>query len=482
MSEFAKQPHPDAAHRERLSREIPGLSPRQVQVWFQNRRAKIKRLTADDRDRMIKMRAVPDDFDNVQALHSPYGAVHGLGTPITSPVDFGGSAYGDHMMGRPLMVDVRRPDGEDHLSPTGLSPAFGSIGFNPSATLSTPDILSPMSPGSGDRYGYSSHLSGPLSAGPRTSNPFARQTSIDSSMQMHNPHSRQPIRPLQPLQLRETMNRSRSDTLQSPLRSSMSWKGDAIDYTTYPSGHSPQLGPRAGMYGQDSMGGTSSSGLGGYDSSNYSGKTKTNHQPLPQTTILTTTTGSTVQSPTHMGYSNFQSSGLQPNQQRGSRLRAASASLPLGLDLRNQFRSGVGSSNLQPAAHSPGPRTPSTSQLGGVSSSYTASFPSAPLTAPVDFSLPRTPGGFRSSGADYSMPQMSAPIAPPNDFSQAFQASMNSSSTRTPMRDTFGGGPLSLGQNQTSGDRNDGYSPRKNSFTGATTTNNATTAAYGTTT
>lgn len=37
MSEFARQAHPDSAQRERLSREIPGLTPRQVQVWFQNR-------------------------------------------------------------------------------------------------------------------------------------------------------------------------------------------------------------------------------------------------------------------------------------------------------------------------------------------------------------------------------------------------------------------------------------------------------------
>lgn len=142
-----------------------------------------------------------------------------------------------------------------------------------------------------------------------------------------------------------------------------------------------------------------------------------------------------------MGYSNFQPSSLQNNQQRGSRLRAASASLPLGLDLRTQFRS-IGSGGLQPSSHSAGGsgRTASTSQLsGGVSSSYSGSFPSAPLTAPHDFSLPRTPS-FRSSGNDYSMPQMSAPIAPPNDFSQAFQSITNSSSARTPMRDTF---PLS---------------------------------------
>jgi hypothetical protein len=222
---------------------------------------------------MMKMRAVPDDFDNVQALHSPYGAVHGL-NPLTSPVDFGASSYADPMM-RPLMVDVRRPEGDDHLSPTGLSPAFGGIGFNPSAGLSTPDLLSPISTASSDRYGYPSHLSAPLSAGPRTSNPFARQNSLDTGMQMHRHHAGQQVRPLQPLQLRETMNRSRSDSLQSPLRSSMSWKGDAIDYTTYQGGSSspPMGGRHPSLYQSDSMSGASASGLSGYDSSSYSAGT-----------------------------------------------------------------------------------------------------------------------------------------------------------------------------------------------------------------
>ena len=192
---------------------------------------------------------------------------------MTSPVDFGGSSYADHMM-RPLLVDVRRPEGEDHLSPTGLTPSFGSIGFNHSTTLSTPDILSPLSPSPSDRYGYSSHLSSPLSTGTRTSNPFSRQPSIDTTMHMHSHHSRQQIRPLQPLQLRDTMTRSRSDTLQSPLRTSMSWKGDAIDYTTYHGGNgSPQIGGgQRGLYQQDQIGGSSTAGLGGYDSNNYSGK------------------------------------------------------------------------------------------------------------------------------------------------------------------------------------------------------------------
>lgn len=203
---------------------------------------------------MIKMRAVPDDFDNVQALHSPYGAVHGLGTPMASPVDFGSSSYAEHMM-RPLVIDVRRADGESHMSPTGLSPAFGNIGFNASASMSNPDLLTPMSPSPGDhRYGY----------GARPTHTFGRQATLDNSMLQ----SRHMNRPLQPLHLRDSI-RSRSDNLNSPLRTGMSWKGDSIDYTTYSGGSTspPMSGRQQSMYQPDSLGaGPSSSGLE-YDSS-----------------------------------------------------------------------------------------------------------------------------------------------------------------------------------------------------------------------
>lgn len=129
-----------------------------------------------------------------------------------------------------------------------------------------------------------------------------------------------------------------------------------------------------------------------------------------------------------MAYPNFQSNSFLSSQQNRSRMRATSATLPLGLDLSAQ-RSYSGSQSIRSA-------TSPTNRHGSVTSApYTTSFPTAPLTAPSEFNMPRTPG-FPARPNDYSMPQMSAPIAPPNDFSQAFQASMGSSA-RTPMRDSF---------------------------------------------
>ena len=191
---------------------------------------------------MLKMRAVPDDFDNIQALHSPYGAVHGIGTPLQSPVDYS-SSYGEQGMMRPLVVDTvrRQGSGEPHISQTGLSPSFGHVGFAPSGSMGTPSVLSPLSLNSSDRF-YGSHLSSPLSVGSQGANAFNRQSSNDN----YSMHS-QPLssRPLQPLQLRDTMSRSRSQSLQSPLRSSMSWKGDALNYAEYSAAlTSPNLSAR----------------------------------------------------------------------------------------------------------------------------------------------------------------------------------------------------------------------------------------------
>jgi hypothetical protein len=159
------------------------------------RRAKIKRLNADDRDRMIKMRAVPDDFDNVQALHSPYGAVHGMPMPLAGPVDFAHHpSYPNNPIMRPLMVDVRRPEGTDHLSPTGLTPSFGSIGFHAPSTVNSSGVMSPISPHSTDRY--PPHGGG----GPH------------SSLEAHH---RQGAGPHQTFNGRDPISRPRSESLQS---------------------------------------------------------------------------------------------------------------------------------------------------------------------------------------------------------------------------------------------------------------------------
>ncbi|KAF2788971.1 hypothetical protein K505DRAFT_254353 [Melanomma pulvis-pyrius CBS 109.77] len=211
MSEFTRQAHPDAAHRERLAREIPGLSPRQVQVWFQNRRAKLKRLTSDDRERMMRSRALPEDFDMTQALHSPFGSTHGLGTPLSSPGSYTPGFPEGNMM-RPLSIDtLRRGPMDSHISPTGISPAFGGFTFTP--PQSATDTLSPVSAHEGSPFGFPS---APLDGSPRTSNPFSMSMSTSPAYAAHHSIPRLSLHA-------DRVARSRAESLSSPLRSSMSY-------------------------------------------------------------------------------------------------------------------------------------------------------------------------------------------------------------------------------------------------------------------
>jgi hypothetical protein len=216
---------------------------------------------------MIKMRAVPENFDNVQALHSPYGAVHGISPPLSASAELGNQPYGEHLM-RPLMIDVRRPEANGNMSPSGLTPSFGTVGFNNHGVTNS-EILSPLSTTSNERYTYGNHMSSPLSAGTRNTNPFSgRQGSLDSAMHM----SRQGMDALQPLRLGDSISRPRTDSVPSPLRSAVSWKGDTLDYTSYQANTanlSPSIPERQQSVYQ--MGPSSGGGITGYDSDAYSG-------------------------------------------------------------------------------------------------------------------------------------------------------------------------------------------------------------------
>lgn len=365
---------------------------------------------------------MPDDFDNVQALHSPYGAVHGMSAPMGPPVEFGNPNYGSDSMMRPLMVDVRRQDHDEHLSPTGLTPSFGGIGFNHGAGISSSELMSPITPTSADRYQFGGQMPTPLSAGPRLTSPLtARQNSLDGTMHMN----RQAVRPLQPLHLRDPLTRSRSDSMNSPLRTSMSWKGEAIGYSTFPNtANGSDLQSRHGsVYDPNQMGTNSQGGQAPFESPGGFASNGGGYEQQQQQAGLTTSHS--------MSYSMSQ----QLPHSRSSRLRAASATIPPNLDFKDQQRASDIGSQSGTIARLRGPS--SSSQLDSPSI-YTTSYPPAPLTAPLEFSLSKAVPTRPSTQQDFSSGQLSAPISAPSDFSNAFQTGMNSQTSRTPMRESFG--------------------------------------------
>jgi hypothetical protein len=143
---------------------------------------------------------------------------------------------------------------------------------------------------------------------------------------------------------------------------------------------------------------------------------------------LTTSPDTNIQSSrSNMMYSPSHSASAflhQSSPSAMSRLRASLSAFPPALDLRNQYRT------LPAESNSPhGIPTPRSSSSANAFTGYA----SAPLTAPVDFTLPRTPNDTNPGGRDFNAPQLSAPMAAPQDFSKAYNRNLS------PIRGQAGG-------------------------------------------
>ncbi|KAL8938488.1 MAG: hypothetical protein Q9211_003186 [Gyalolechia sp. 1 TL-2023] len=175
MSEYARQAHPGSAQRERLAREIPGLSPRQVQVWFQNRRAKLKRLSADDRESILKSRALPLDFDTTQALHYMHDTPSQV--DATAIVHHNHDGYGmrrSNAVGRgwPIHTEV------EMISPVSISTTSGDPYSTPGSLAS--GVFFPTSPSSELSHFFTPSISQGTS--PRTQVQNVRPRAVSSSV------------------------------------------------------------------------------------------------------------------------------------------------------------------------------------------------------------------------------------------------------------------------------------------------------------
>lgn len=91
------------------------------------RRAKLKRLTSNDRERMLKSRALPDDFDTTKVLRAPFEGKSTGHTPVVSPHDYG-VPNPDFPTLRALRTDCfQRPNDEDYLvSPLSSASTAGT--------------------------------------------------------------------------------------------------------------------------------------------------------------------------------------------------------------------------------------------------------------------------------------------------------------------------------------------------------------------
>lgn len=190
------------------------------------RRAKLKRLTTDDQERMMRSRALPEDFDFAQTLQpnsrdarSPYE---------TMPSLHNLSLTGGGMQQRPALDlgSQRR-----NVGPTAMSSVYTN--FSPSAGSATGSAdLSPVSSiNEGSQYSgsqYSENLS-PLSTSTHLASPFSRSNSLSATSQGHQ------------RQVEQSRQRSAAYIQPSPVLGE-----NAAAYR----GYDPQSGPHTSYFPQ----------------------------------------------------------------------------------------------------------------------------------------------------------------------------------------------------------------------------------------
>lgn len=164
------------------------------------RRAKLKRHTTEDQERMMRSRALPEDFDFAQTLQSPIGdqrASPGSAMSLTNlSLNSNDARYRSSMDQSYQTIRPPNSMASVHTSlPSSASSTTGSFNLSPVSSIND-----------GSQYSAScySGQASPLATTPHFMNPFGRMTSLAES-------TYQPDYPRPP-----TAERLRADSVVSP--------------------------------------------------------------------------------------------------------------------------------------------------------------------------------------------------------------------------------------------------------------------------
>lgn len=171
---------------------------------------------------MIQMRAVPGGFDNIQALHHPYGAAQ---RDIVAPQqNLGDQQFAPHPR-RPLVSDATKTEVGERPSSGGMAPAFDGSGFDPTSVSNI--SMSTENSASSNRYNpfgeHESSLSDRIN--------YASLYSMNQNRLSGMLHSdQQGVVARQDLGHGEPYSRRHSDTTHSPPWRTLPVKGKEPEY------------------------------------------------------------------------------------------------------------------------------------------------------------------------------------------------------------------------------------------------------------